>query len=136
MYGKLAVLICYDLEFPEMTRMLALAGADLVAVPTNWPLVERPAGERAPEVIIAMAAARVNRIFIACCDRTGVERGQRWTAGTTIINESGWVVATQHRDGPATIDADLARARTKRLTEHSDALGDRRPELYGAILAD
>ena len=44
-----------------MTRALALRGADLIAVPTNWPLVERPAGEHPPEVIAAMAAARANR---------------------------------------------------------------------------
>ncbi len=131
--GRIGVLVCYDLEFPELTRMLALAGADLIAVPTNWPLVNRPNDERAPEVLIAMAAARVNRMFIACCDRTGTERGQQWTAGTTIIDESGWVVATQTGVGPATADVDLLRARDKTLTPRCDALGDRRPELYGAL---
>ena len=49
--GRIGVLICYDLEFPEMSRMLALGGAELVAVPTNWPLVDGPEGERAPEVL-------------------------------------------------------------------------------------
>lgn len=82
--GRIGVLIGYDLEFPELTRSLALRGADLIAVPINWPLVDRPPGERPPEVIIAMAAARTNRIFIACCDRTGSERGQEWTAGTAV----------------------------------------------------
>jgi predicted amidohydrolase len=131
--GRVGVLICYDLEFPELTRMLALAGAELIAVPTNWPLVERPAGERPPEVIIGMAAARVNRVFVACCDRTGTERGQEWTAGTTIIDESGWVIATQAHEASATIEVDLAIARAKKLTNLCDALGDRRPELYGPI---
>jgi predicted amidohydrolase len=125
--GRIGVLICYDLEFPELTRMLALDGAELLAVPTNWPLVERPDGERPPEVQIAMAAARVNRIFIACCDRTGTERGQEWTAGTTIIDVSGWPVGT------ARAELDLSAARDKRLTEFADALGDRRPELYGRL---
>ena len=44
-HGRIGVIICYDLEFPEITRTLALGGADLIAVPTNWPLVGRPAGE-------------------------------------------------------------------------------------------
>ena len=44
--GRIGVLVCYDLEFPEMARSLALAGAELIAVPTNWPLVHRP-GRRA-----------------------------------------------------------------------------------------
>jgi predicted amidohydrolase len=133
-HGQIGVLICYDLEFPELTRMLALAGADLVGVPTNWPLVDRPANERPPEVIIAMAAARVNRMFVACCDRTGPERGQEWTAGTTIIDHEGWVLATQTDEGFAQADVELSEARHKRLTELADALGDRRPELYGPLI--
>src|SRR3954468_23795401 len=123
--GRIGVLVCYDLEFPELTRLLALAGAELIVVPTNWPLVERPAGERPPEVQIAMAAARVNRVFIACCDRTGTERGQEWTAGTTIVDADGWPVATPDADGAARADLDLPAARDKRLTELADALGDR-----------
>src|SRR3954447_153230 len=133
--GRIGVLVCYDLEFPELTRLLALAGAELIAVPTNWPLVDRPAGERPPEVQIAMAAARVNHLFIACCDRTGTERGQEWTAGTTLIDETGWVIAAQTEDGPARAEMDLALARDKRLTDLCDALGDRRPELYRPLTA-
>jgi predicted amidohydrolase len=128
--GRLGVLICYDMEFPEMTRTLALAGADLVAVPTNWPLVARPEGERPPEVVAAMAAARANRMFVACCDRSGPERGQDWTEGTAVVDASGWVVATPGADGTAVADLDLGQARDKRLSERNDALADRRPELY------
>jgi predicted amidohydrolase len=132
-FGRVGVLICYDLEFPELTRTLALDGAELLAVPTNWPLVPRPAGERPPEVQIAMATARVNRMCIACCDRTGTEREVEWTAGTTIIDADGWPVATPGEDGAARAELDLATARDKRLTELADALGDRRPELYGGL---
>ena len=49
--GRIGVLVCYDVEFPEMPRTLALAGAELICVPTNWPYVERPDGERRREVI-------------------------------------------------------------------------------------
>jgi predicted amidohydrolase len=131
--GRIGVIVCYDLEFPEMPRMLALAGAELICVPTNWPLVERPDGERPPEVTIAMAAARVNRVFIACCDRTGTERGQHWTAGTTIIDEQGWVLDSQTGAGPASATVDLTRAHDKAFTDMADAFADRRPELYGAV---
>ena len=131
--GRIAVIICYDLEFPELTRSLALRGTDLLAVPTNWPLVYRPAGERPPETQIAIAAARVNRMSIACADRTGTERGQEWTGGTAIINESGWVVSTAGEGDVAKADIDLVSARDKQLTGLAHAFGDRRPEFYGAV---
>ena len=135
--GRIGVLVCYDLEFPELTRGLALRGAELIAVPTNWPLVPRPAGERPPEVVIAMAAARVNRVAIAACDRTGEERGVAWTAGSTIVGADGWIAAevAGGGEGIALAELDLALARGKRLTAHADALGDRRPELYGELAA-
>ena len=132
-FGRIGVLICYDLEFPEMTRTLALRGADAIAVPANWPLVDRPQGERPPEVIAAMAAARTNRVFVACCDRTGVERGVEWTNGTCVINESGWVIADVAGVGAAVADVDFERARSKSLGPENDAFGDRRPELYGDV---
>ncbi|RBM14789.1 hydrolase [Prauserella sp. PE36] len=128
--GSLGVLICYDLEFPELPRTLALRGAELIVAPVNWPLVPRPHGERPPEVVQAMAAARTNRVFVAICDRTGTERGQRWTAGTSIIDESGWVVAESTADTLVVADLDLSRARDKAISERNDVLADRRPELY------
>ena len=97
--GRVAVVICYDLEFPELTRSVALAGAQLLLVPTNWPLVPRPAGERPPEVVIAMAAARVNRMAVVCADRVGTERGMEWTGGATIIGVDGWVAAESREPG-------------------------------------
>ena len=136
-FGRIGVIICYDLEFPEYTREVALAGADLIAVPTNWPAVERPEGERPPEVLIAQAAARVNRVGIACCDRTGTERGQRWTEGTSIIDENGWLVSSAG-PGPghqAIADLDLTRSRDKAITPHNHLFTDRRPDLYTGLVA-
>jgi predicted amidohydrolase len=132
-HGRIGVLVCYDLEFPEMTRTVALAGAELIAVPTNWPLVPRPDGERPPEVNIAMAAARGSRVFVACCDRAGAERGQEWNQGTSVIDLDGWVLDAQPGIGPASADVDLSRARDKSYGGLADAFGDRRPELYGAV---
>ena len=125
--GRLAVVICYDLEFPELTRALALAGTQLLAVPTNWRLVSRPPGERPPEVVIAMAAARVSRMAIACADRLGVERGQQWAGGATIVDVDGWVVAETRSPGLLFADLDLRRSHDKRIGEHADAFTDRRP---------
>lgn len=126
-FGRIAVMVCYDLEFPEYTRRVALAGADLIAVPTNWPEVPRPDGERPPEVVIAQAAARVNRVTIACCDRSGTERGQRWTEGTAIVDHDGWVAAAGDH---AQAEVDLAAARDKNLGDRNHLFSDRRTELY------
>ena len=128
--GRVAMMICYDLEFPEMTRSVALRGADLVAVPTNWPWVERPEGMPAPEVVIAMAAARVNRISIACCDRRGIERTQRWNEATTIINADGWPVAQAAPNTTATAELDLTASREKFISSRNHVLTDRRPDIY------
>ncbi|WP_432512866.1 nitrilase-related carbon-nitrogen hydrolase [Kineococcus sp. SYSU DK001] len=128
--GRVAPLVCYDLEFPEFTRALALAGAEVLAVPTNWPLVPRPDGERPPEVVIAMATARVNRVVVACCDRTGTERGVRWTAGTTVVGADGWPVASGGAEGLLLAEVDVALARDKQLTARAHVFADRRPDLY------
>jgi predicted amidohydrolase len=133
--GRVAVVICYDLEFPELTRSVALAGAQLLAVPTNWPLFPRPGGERPSEVTIAMATGRINKMAVACADRLGLERGQDWTGGATIVDPDGWVAAESRAPGMVIADLDLSSALDKRLTDRADVFGDRRPELYGALVA-
>lgn len=130
-HGAIAVMVCYDLEFPELTRPVALAGAELIAAPVNWPLFPRPDGERAGEVINAMATARASKVAIACCDRTGVERGQAWTEGSAVVSPDGWVLsAVGPGAGMAIADVDLSLTHDKALTEYVDLFGDRRPELY------
>jgi predicted amidohydrolase len=80
-----------------------------------------------------MATARINRMAVACADRVGTERGQEWTGGTTVVDTDGWVAAESRAPGLVLADVDLAPALDKRLTEHADAFGDRRPELYAAV---
>ena len=130
-HGVIAVMICYDLEFGEVTRRAALDGAELIAAPVNWPRWPHPDGERPGEVITAMSAARTNRVAVAVCDRAGEERGEPWAQATAIIDADGWVVATV---GPGTgcalADVDLTASRDKRLTEHVDLFADRRVDLY------
>ncbi len=134
-HGRIGVMICFDLEFPEWTRIAALAGADLLAVPTNWPALEpAPAGDRAPEVEIGVATARMNRMAIAFADRVGVERGVDWTAGTGIVSAEGRLIDSAGSGvGAAWADLDLAASRDKGWGELVDLFGDRRPDLYGGL---
>lgn len=131
-HGRLGILVCYDLEMPEMPRSLGLRGADLLIAPVNWPVVSHPVGEKAPELILAQAAARVNGVFVACCDRAGTERGQEWTEGTAVIDQYGWIVA-RPEGHVATADIFPGLAREKAISARNDLLADRRPELYSDL---
>lgn len=134
-YGRIAVMICYDLEFPEWVRLAALGGADLLCAPVNWPRLPRPDGERPSEVIRVQAAAATNRMFIAVADRVGDERGVGWVGGTVIIDPDGWPVRdlVLGRESTVAADLDLVVARDKRISERNDVHADRRPELYAAV---
>lgn len=127
-FGRLALAICYDNEFPEVPRSLALAGADVLALPVAWPLLPRPAGEHPPETIQAMGAARSSRLPIIIADHHGAVRDVVWTGGTAIVDSSGWVAAEDEQFVVAELD--LAAGRDKSLPPHNDLFADRRGDLY------
>ena len=133
-HGRIAVMVCYDLEFPEWVRAAALARAELLCVPTNWPRFPRPDGERPMEVLRTMVAAATNRMAVAVCDRCGLERGVAWVAGSAIAGADGWLLAgppAAPEPGLLLADVDLAESRDKAIGPRNDALLDRRPALYG-----
>ena len=133
-HGRIGMLICYDLEFPEWVRLPALAGADLLCAPVNWPDGPRPQTERPAEVLRVQANASVNRLFIAACDRYGHERGVGWVQGSVIVDADGYPVAGPAEQGGEQIllaTLNLAEARNKRISERNDLHRDRRPHLYG-----
>ncbi len=132
-HGRIATMVCYDLEFPEWVRLAALAGAELLCAPTNWPREPRPRDERPAEVVRVQAGASSNRMFIAAADRCGTERGVEWVSGTVIVGADGFPLAGPVcADEPTTILArcGLQLARDKRTSERNDVFADRRPELY------
>ncbi|MFM1964929.1 MAG: hypothetical protein RL134_654 [Actinomycetota bacterium] len=130
--GRIAMMVCFDLEFPEMVRGVFLQGADVIAAPTNWPAVDVPAGERQPEVHDAMSSARLSRIFIACCDRGGSECGATFAGASAIIGPDGWIRAASESTHATTIQADVdpREARDKATGPSNDVRADRRPEVY------
>ena len=133
--GHIGVLICYDLEFPEWVRAVALEGAELLCCPTNWPLYPRPVGERPSEIVKVQADASVNRMFVAAADRAGRERGQDWLGGSVIVDADGFPL-TQIRLGEEAMllaTLDLTQAGNKSISERNDVHADRRPELYTRV---
>ncbi|HET6381134.1 MAG TPA: carbon-nitrogen hydrolase family protein [candidate division Zixibacteria bacterium] len=132
---RFGVLICYDLRFPEAARICALEGADLIALPTNWPV----GVEFHPE-LFAPARANENHCYLLAADRVGTERGVKFMGRSLLLDYDGNVLA-EAGDGPellvGEIDPQAARQThvRRRPGEHEwDTIGDRRPGLYDRLL--
>ncbi|MCI2058590.1 MAG: nitrilase family protein [Oscillibacter sp.] len=134
--GRIGMLICYDMWFPENFRMLTLLGADLILCPTNWLIL---AGHEKESMgrIMAMAAAGANHVFVAAASRIGVERGVTFCGGSTIAGPDGWCVcpsAAFDREETVLAQADLMESRRVNVNGHNAILRDRRTDLYGKFL--
>ena len=136
--GRIGMLICYDLRFPEAARCLALDGADIIALPTNWP----QGADTAPD-FIAPARAVENRVFVVAVNRAGTERGASFIGKSQIIDPSGRRLAMAQTTDETIITAafDPSLSRQKRLIINPgvfemDTAGDRRPELYRRIVEE
>jgi predicted amidohydrolase len=136
--GRVGVLICYDLRFPETVRALALQGAQIVALPTNWPQASSIQAD-----VFTRARAAENRVFVLAADRVGQERGAHFLGRSQIVAPSGAVLAEASHDRSEMLlgDVDPAEADEKRVViragvHEMDFFADRRPELYGELVRD
>jgi predicted amidohydrolase len=137
--GRIACAICYDIWFPEIFRLAALQGADLLCVATNWvPMPQQPGNLPVMANILAMSGAHSNSMFVAAADRVGTERGQPFLGNSIIVSHTGWPLA-----GPASFDREemivadmnLSDARRKRtLNDFNQLLRDRRIDVYDELL--
>jgi 5-aminopentanamidase len=137
-HGRIGLAVCYDIEFPELTRGLALGGAEIIAIPTNWPRDPEPPNGRPVLHTLAEITAYQSRVFVAVCDRAGTERGVEFEGGSVIADPDGALIAGPIADrSTSTISAaaDLSRARDKHTGERNDAFADRRPDRYVAGLS-
>jgi 5-aminopentanamidase len=135
--GRIGVEICYDLRFPEVTRTLALKGADLVAHPTNFPMAAKVQTE-----VITLARAAENRIYLLTANRVGRERSGEFCGWSQIVDPFGRRLAEAGETEEALLvaDVDVEKARDKNYVvpgEYELYLFDhRRPELYGALVEE
>ena len=134
--AKVGLAICYDSSFPEPMRVLALGGADVIALGTNWP---SPA-ERTAEVV-PPARSMENHLYFAAANRVGTENGFHFCGRSSICGPDGIVLAKSNDDRETMITAeiDLSLARNKRIERTRDAhvidrFKDRRPEFYGPVV--
>ncbi len=123
---KLGMLICYDVEFPEMVRGLALAGAQLVLVPTAL-----PAGPSARQVsrLIVPSRAMENQLFIAYADLCGTENGASYEGRSVIAAPDGEYLARAGRE-EALLLARINPAGYAVTEAETPYLADRQPEVY------
>lgn len=128
---RVGLLVCYDASFPEATRLLTLAGADLVVLPTNWPQEAEAKAAWLPN-----ARAYENVIYFASVNRVGEERGFVFHGMSRVCGPEGGTLVEGPRDAEAVLIADLdpARARTKRIERRPgywlDRIAQRREDLY------
>ncbi len=133
-WGRIGLLICFDLRHPEPMRVLALGGAELVVLPTNW-----PNGAQLAAGPMTLTRAAENGIFLATCDRVGLENGFTFIGLSKIVSPTGKVLAEAGDAEEILIaDIDLAEARQKRNViipgQYEITVFDsRRPELYGKL---
>ncbi len=141
-FGRVGMVICFDLWFPEAARALALAGAEIIAVPTNWVASFRrqvyDAAGYCLGDIVSMATAGQNAVVMACADRVGVERDVRFLGCSIIVGPEGWPL--QGPAGPeeetllvADVDLDSVAA-ARRRTPRNHLIDDRRPDSYNAVV--
>ena len=124
---RLGILICYDVEFPENVRLLALAGADFIAVPTA---LMQPYEFIARSLVPARAYE--NQVYLAYANRCGREGDLSYYGLSCVVGPNG-VDRARAGSGEELIVADLdpeLLAASRRLNTY---LRDRRPELYGPL---
>jgi predicted amidohydrolase len=124
---KIGLLICYDIEFPEPARRLALAGADIILVPT---------AQMAPYTQVARhiipARAYENQVYLAYANHSGVADGLDYIGLSSICAPDGAVLALAGAD-EAMLYATTDATRHAAIRAADPLIADRRPALYGPL---
>jgi len=123
----IGLLICYDIEFPEPARRLALAGADVILVPTAQ---MEPYEQVARHVIPARAYE--NQVYLAYANHSGRDDGLDYIGLSSICGPDGAVLAAAGK-GESLLFAAVDAAHLHAVRRTDPLLTDRRPALYGPL---
>ena len=121
---KIALLICYDVEFPEIVRAVVLKGAQFVAVPTASDVDANTA------TVMVRTRALENHIYVAYANHCGQECSSKYYGLSSIVNPYGDAIAAAEDDDcllEAVLDISLCSP------QGPSYITDRRPELYASI---
>lgn len=139
--GRIGLLVCWDIWFPETARIVAQMGADIICIPTGWVWTPPPLYDASGVCMAAhltYTAAHVNNVFIATADRIGQERGAGFMGNSLIAGTNGWPIdriAGPDEDTIIYADVDLTASRTAPIwNQLNDLHRDRRTDLYDQML--
>ncbi|MDD2898264.1 MAG: carbon-nitrogen family hydrolase [Desulfuromonadaceae bacterium] len=122
--GKIGVIVCYDLRFPELSRRLALEGAEVICVPAQWP---KPRQEHWRTLLRARAIE--NQLFVVSCNACGLIGKLDFFGMSMIIDHKGEVIA-EAGENEAEIIAPLDLQGMIDWRTQIPCFTDRKPECY------
>lgn len=123
--GRIGVAICYDLRFPELFRKLALAGAEIICIPAEWP---KPRGEHWQTLLRARAIE--NQLFVVAANCCRVQGKLDFCGLSRIISPLGTILAAAAEEDTELI-ADCDFSEMVKYREQINILHDRRADIYG-----
>jgi predicted amidohydrolase len=118
--------VCYDLRFPELYRILALEGAELLSVPANFTLVT---GKDHWELLLRARAVE-NQCYVAAAAQVGEVMPGRPSYGRSLIADPWGIVLAAAPDEETVIAAELDRARLRSVRDRLPSLASRQPNAY------
>ena len=129
--GVIGIAICYEIRFPEIIRTLALSGAEIVALPTNWPDASRILADHFTPV-----RAAENFVYFLAANRNDSEEGTQFLGASQIVDPVGAVLTHGGTEtGLFAAEIDLERSRNKTIVFQSgefeiSPFKDRKPDAY------
>src|SRR5438128_910971 len=118
--------VCYDVRFPELYRILALEGAELVTVPSHF---TRETGRDHWHVLLRARAVE-NQYYVAAAAQVGETLPGRPSYGRSLIVDPWGIVLAQAPDEPTVISAQLDRRRLEEVRRRLPSLASRVPGAY------
>jgi predicted amidohydrolase len=126
--GKLGFIICYDIYFPEVTRLTRLKGAQLIVCISASPGVRRSFFEA-----LTVARAIENTAFLAFVNLAGIEDGLQFWGGSRLVGPNGRVLVQAKYDEDDFVVGEVNYADIRPIEAFVPTLRDLRPELFDQL---